>query len=108
MIARTWRGVTRAEDVESYLEYLRQTGLSEYEATEGNRGVMTLCRVDGERAEFLLVSFWESMESVAAFAGERPERAVFYPEDDRFLVERDRTVDHYELLDRTEALATDP
>jgi hypothetical protein len=34
---------------------------------------------------------------VARFAGPDVERAVFYPEDDRFLVDRDETVAHYEV-----------
>ena len=31
-------------------------------------------------------------------AGEEPATAVFYPEDDRFLVDRELTVSHYEVL----------
>lgn len=38
------------------------------------------------------------MESVRDFAGPEPERAVFYPEDDAFLVERENSVAHYEVL----------
>jgi hypothetical protein len=37
------------------------------------------------------------MDSIKAFAGEDPEKAVFYPEDDRFLIERDLTAAHYEV-----------
>jgi heme-degrading monooxygenase HmoA len=43
------------------------------------------------------VSFWESREAIAGFAGQDIEKAVFYPEDDRFLVERDLSVRHYEV-----------
>lgn len=103
MIARTWRGATRAEDAATYLTYLDETGLREYASTPGNRGVLTLRRIvprpDGDRAEFLLVSLWDSMESIRAFAGPEPERAVFYPEDDRFLVDRDNGVSHYQVVD---------
>lgn len=42
MIARIWRGVTRASDADAYFDYLRETGLKEYAATPGNRGVQTL------------------------------------------------------------------
>lgn len=35
--------------------------------------------------------------AVKAFAGPRPETAGFYPEDDRFLIERDLTVAHFEV-----------
>ena len=44
MIVRAWRGATRAEDVEAYADMLRQTGLVEYRATPGNRGVLGLTR----------------------------------------------------------------
>jgi len=106
MIARTWRGWTAAADAERYLEYLEETGLKEYRETEGNIGALALRSVDGERAEFLLVSFWESMEAVRNFAGNRPEVAVFYPEDDQFLVDREDWVRHFELVSGADVLRT--
>lgn len=54
-----------------------------------------MSREDGDRTEFLTISFWDSMEAVAGFAGDDVDRAVFYPEDDRFLVDREDTVLHY-------------
>ena len=99
MLARTWRGATRVEDAERYLDYLRKTGLAEYARIPGHRRTLTLRRTDGDRAEFLIVSLWDSMDAVRRFAGESPERAVFYPEDERFLVARDEQVTHYEVLD---------
>ncbi len=95
MIVRIWRGWTRSEDAEEYASYIKDTGISEYEATPGNQGAYLLSRpVDG-RTEFLTISFWESLESIEAFAGEKIENAVFYPEDDRYLVDRETTVSHY-------------
>ena len=44
MIARTWRGWTRREDADAYVEYLRETGLKEYRATPGNLGAHLLRR----------------------------------------------------------------
>ena len=98
MIARVWSGATRAADGDEYLEYLRRTGLSEYAATDGHRGTLTLRRIAGDRAEFVLVTTWESMDAVRRFAGDDPERAVFYPEDDRYLVARDERVAHFEVV----------
>ena len=97
MIARTWWGATRAEDADAYLAYLEATGLRAYRATPGNRGAYALRRLADGRAEFLLVSLWTSMDAVRAFAGPDVERAVFYPEDDRFLVARDAHVVHHEV-----------
>ena len=97
MIARTWRGWTAAADTEAYVAYVRETGLAAYLATPGNLGAWILHRPEGERTEFITLSFWESRDAIRAFAGDDIERAVFYPDDDRFLVEREETVTHYEV-----------
>lgn len=97
MIARIWRGWTRAEDADAYVAYIEATGMAEYRATPGNRGAWMLQRLEGERCEFVTLSFWDSLDAVREFAGDDPERAVFYPEDDRFLVERELTVSHFEI-----------
>ncbi len=99
MIARIWRGRTVAAKADEYLEYLRATGLDETRATAGNRGVRILRRVGDEQAEFLFISFWDSLESIRAFAGEDIERAVYYPKDTEFLLELEPTVAHYETFE---------
>jgi heme-degrading monooxygenase HmoA len=99
MIARTWHGAVRAEDAERYHRYLLDTGLRDYRHTAGNRGVYVLRRVEGEVAHFLLLTLWDSWEAIRAFAGNDPERARYYPEDERFLLELEPTVTHYEVLD---------
>ena len=98
MIARIWRGATREADAEAYVEYLRGTGLKAYRETPGNQGAWVLWRVADGRAEFLTLSFWESTEAIMGFAGADIERAVFYPKDDRYLVERDTTVRHFQVI----------
>ena len=98
MIARTWRGATQAQDADSYLDYLHRTGLAEYRKVEGNRGVIALRRIERGRAEFLLISLWESESAIRRFAGDDIGRAVFYPEDERFLIDRDEHVAHYEVV----------
>ncbi|HKQ76170.1 MAG TPA: antibiotic biosynthesis monooxygenase [Blastocatellia bacterium] len=96
MLARIWRGVTLAEKGDEYLDYLNQTGIPDYRATPGNRGAFVLRRVEGERAYFLTISLWDSLESVKRFAGEDYERARYYAEDGKFLLEFEPTVRHYE------------
>jgi len=49
---------------------LQRTGLKEYTATEGNRGVLALRRLDGDQAEFLLITLWESWDAIQRFAGD--------------------------------------
>jgi len=94
MIARIWHGVTRAAQADEYLDYLRATGLADYRATPGNRDVRVLRRIEGERAHFVLLTLWDSVEAIARFAGPDIEVARYYPEDERFLLEREPRVDH--------------
>jgi heme-degrading monooxygenase HmoA len=98
MIVRIWHGVTTAAKSDEYLDYLNETGLPDYGATEENRGVYVLRRIEGERAHFLTLSFWDSMEAITAFAGSDPERAKYYPRDEEFLLDFEPTVEHYEVL----------
>ena len=55
--------------------------------------------LDDDRTEVVTVSLWESRQAIEGFAGEDIQKAVFYPDDDRFLVERDLKVKHYEVAD---------
>lgn len=97
-IARTWSGATRAGDADEYLDYLRRTGLKDYAETPGNEGIVCLRRLEGGRAEFTILTLWDDHRAVEAFAGLDTARAVFYPEDDAFLVRRDELAGHYEVV----------
>jgi len=97
MIARIWRGAVSHDDRDRYAEYMRGTGVKEYAETSGNRAVLMLRRDDGHRTEFVMVTLWESWDAIRAFAGDDVERAVFYPEDDAFLIERDLTATPVDL-----------
>jgi heme-degrading monooxygenase HmoA len=99
VIARLWRGWTRTADAAEYIQYLQQTGMQDYRATPGNRAAFILHRAQGDRTEFVTMSFWDSIEAVRRFAGDQEDRAVFYPADDRFLVDRETTASHFELIE---------
>ena len=96
MIARVWRGATRAADSEAYAAYVEETGMSTARAAEA-RGTLVLRRPDGDKAEFVTILLFDSLDAVRSFAGDEIERAVFFPEDDTYLVERDLGVHHYEV-----------
>ncbi|MGA2376739.1 MAG: hypothetical protein ABSF72_14555 [Candidatus Sulfotelmatobacter sp.] len=99
MIARIWQGRTRPGMGEAYLSYLEKTGLKEYQATKGCNDVLVLTRQIGDVTEYVLITLWESIEAVRRFAGPEPELAVYYPDDDRYFPEKERTpnVRHYEV-----------
>lgn len=98
MIARIWHGITPASKADEYVEFLQQSGVRDYQATEGNRGVHLLRRIEGDQAHFLILTFWDSVESIKRFAGEDYEKARYYPEDEEYLLEFEETVTHYERV----------
>ena len=98
MIARIWSGVTRDEDADAYEEYMREVAVPGYTNILGHRTLLMLRRPRGDgNTEFTMVTCWDDMGSVIAFTGPDPERAVFYPRDEQFLVDRELTVRHYEV-----------
>ena len=99
-VVRMWAGVVRTEDRDAYVDYVEETGMAAYRTTPGNLDSWLLTRDLGDgRTEITTVSRWESFAAIERFAGADPERAVYYPEDDRYLLERDDQVRHY--LQRT-------
>jgi heme-degrading monooxygenase HmoA len=96
MIARVWRGWVSTDRVGEYVEYINATGLAEYRQTPGNLGAEMWSRDLGDgRSEVTTVSWWQSLEDIRGFAGEDISRAVFYPQDDEYLVDRETEVTHH-------------
>lgn len=98
MIARMWRGWVRSELITEYVDIVERTGMSEYRATPGNLGAQLLTRdLGGGRTELITLSWWSSLDDVRGFAGQDIETAKYYPEDDAYLVDRETTVQHFEV-----------
>lgn len=105
MIVRTWTGWTENDKAAEYESYMREEALPGYASVVGNLGVlMTKRSVAGERTEFLMISLWDSWDSIRAFAGEDVSRAVFYPRDDDLLADRQLEAQHYEVYGSTPGL----
>lgn len=70
--------------------------MAAYRRTPGNVDAQLWTRDLGDgRTEIVTVSRWESAAAIRAFAGADIGRAVFYPADDEYLVDREETVSHY-------------
>ena len=98
MVARVWVGITREAQARDYLAYLNRTRVKTHREAEGNRGVYVLQRVCGGRADFVLLSLWESMEAIPEFSRGDLEKEASYPADKDFLLEFDSKVTLYEVL----------
>ena len=99
MIARIWTGTVRSADAAEYADYIRATGFAEYGQTPGNRGAWLLQGERGATTEVIALSLWDSADAIRAFAGDDIEAAVLYPEDERFLVDGQSAIAHYEVVD---------
>jgi len=54
--------------------------------------------IEDDVAHFVLISLWDSLHSIRAFAGDEIERSRYYPEDSDYLVELEPAVTLYEVL----------
>lgn len=98
MIAREWRCTCPAEHREGFLVHLDETGVRETSALPGFLGHQILeRRLDGG-VEITLITYWESLESIEAFAGADIGRARLYPGDEVFAIVPDEHVRHYRVL----------
>jgi heme-degrading monooxygenase HmoA len=99
MIMRIWRGITSMDRADAYLEHLRQTALPALHNYQGQRGAWVLRRVQGEQCEFQVLTLWESLQALHVYAGKQPERAVYYDEDDKYLLDMEPLVRLFEVAD---------
>ena len=98
MIVRMWHGRVDSSKSDEYAEFMKQRAAPDYASVEGLQKLLFLRKNEKDVAHFLLVTYWNSMESVKKFAGEQPERAKYYPEDDQFLLEKEELSVLYEVF----------
>jgi len=100
MILRRWVGRIRTADEGEYRAYIAATGGDDYLATPGNLGWQMLFRdLGGGITEVTTLSWWTDLDVIRGFAGVDYQRARYYPEDDRFLLDRPPGVDHFRVAD---------
>ena len=97
MIARIWHGVTPKSKREGHVEQIKKTGLTDFAHLKGNLGAYVLARDYDDNTEFLVISLWDSADSIKAFAGDDIEKTRYYPDDHKFLLELEPKVKHYQV-----------
>ncbi|WP_207478414.1 hypothetical protein [Arenibaculum pallidiluteum] len=95
-IARIWRGRTRLDRAEEYEAYLYENGIKPL--VEKALGVQHLREDRGNEAEFVTISYWESIEAMSRFAGEDPTRIHHLERDPEFLIELPERVQILRIL----------
>jgi heme-degrading monooxygenase HmoA len=98
LIARIWHGHTPAAKAEEYTKYIYEAGIKKIESIPGNRGVQLFRRIDDKYGDFTVISYWDSIEAIKRFAGEKYEETHNLPKDPEFLVDMEPTVKHLTVL----------
>ncbi len=99
MIVRSWRGRAAAAEQEAYPAHFRGTVVPELKRIAGFLGASLLREDCADGVEYLVLTRWESMAAIRAFAGEDAAQAVVEQEAAAALVDYDRRVRHYEVIE---------
>lgn len=99
MIIRAWRGRAAKDNPAGYPAHFRQSVMPELRHIAGFLGA-SLLRTDlADAIEFLVLTRWQSLDAIRAFAGDDLGHAVVEPDAVAALVDYDRTVTHYEVVE---------
>jgi heme-degrading monooxygenase HmoA len=98
MIARIWHGRTVASKADAYEKYLDDAGVSKIKKVPGNLGVEVLRRNQGGMTDFIVISYWTSLDAVRNYAGSDYAKVRPLERDREFLVDPEPEVAHYEVV----------
>jgi heme-degrading monooxygenase HmoA len=97
MIVRQWRGWADRARAADYLRYFATKVQAKLSEVHGYRKGLVLTREAGEETEIVTMTFFDRLEDVKGFAGERYEVANVSPEAQRLLSHYHETVSHFEI-----------
>jgi len=98
MIVRTWPGRTHLSDGDEYEALMKTRAAPDYRAVAGLEKLFFTRRNEGDVSHFLLITVWDSIDSVKTVAGANPEIAKYYPEDDDYLLEKEEYSQNYQVF----------
>ena len=84
-IARIWRGRTLPDRADAYERYNYEAGIKPL--IEKALGVQTFREDAPTHSEFVTISYWGSVEAMAAFTGGDPNSIHHLDRDKEFLIE---------------------
>jgi heme-degrading monooxygenase HmoA len=99
VISRQWRALAHSNQAQTYVKHLRSETFPALGELPGFVDVSLLSRRFGDGVEFRVVTRWESLESIARFAGPDPEIAVVPAAVAALMIEYDRRATHFEVIE---------
>lgn len=96
-VARVWHSRTTSARAAEYYDYLMHEGIAKIEALPKNRGCDVLTRSHDGETEFIVISYWSSLEDIKSFAGDDITKTHNLPGDAEMLLELEPNVRHFEV-----------
>ncbi|MFI0485799.1 hypothetical protein [Actinomadura sp. 9N215] len=93
-IARVWRATATAEGAAAYREHFTGSVLPALRGLGGQRGAYLFQRESDGRVELEVMTLWDSLSAIRAFAGDDLTTAVVEPDARAVLLDFDETVSH--------------
>ena len=101
MISRHWKGIVRNGCDDAYLAHLDRDTFPALKQLPGFVEASILRRETDEGTEFQIVTVWQSLDAIRAFAGQDETVAIVPEAAQRLMVSYDRFVIHYEIVEVT-------
>src|SRR6185295_14005260 len=97
MIARHWRALAKREHAAAYVQHLNRETFPAIRRIDGFVDASIHHREVAKGVEFLVITYWQSMDAIRKFAGADPEVAVVPDKVRAMMLELDGRVRHYEV-----------
>ena len=97
MISRHWKGIAKHGQADHYVAHLKRDTFPKLASLPGFVRASILRREVVNGIEFQVVTVWDSLRAIEAFAGVDAEAAVVPPVAQAMMVEFDRRAAHYEV-----------
>jgi uncharacterized protein len=98
LVLRMWKARTTPGKFGAYVDHVTSKVFPALKKIRGHQGAYLLRRNQGQAIEVVVLTLWDSMKAIRAFAGSDLERAVVEPEAKAALAEFDERVTHFEVV----------
>ncbi len=98
MVARIWQSITAARMADKYLEYLQRRVVPVFQDATGNVGMFVMKEPLGEFVRFLLLSLWDSEDSLESFARTYSDVMKPGPDEEELLIAFESMARNYKVI----------
>jgi heme-degrading monooxygenase HmoA len=94
-VGRMWHGRVPDAKANEYYDYLNREGVDRIEKIPGNLGADVMTSSHDGVTEFMVISYWRSLDDIKAYAGADIQKVHNLPRDPEFLIEPESNVHHF-------------